>query len=266
MSATASRALLVRHRSVAADRARFRRTVLLSLIAACAAMAGIWWMVTGPPGRISSVSVTGYDGPNAAVVEDLITRVAKRGSVVDPPETELRQAVEGFPWVADLRVQRKLPKGVVVVVVSATPGAIAVPDRGEAMVLSAAGRVLGPLAQKGSLAVPRVRVGATKLATGGVIAGPLVTATLALSAHLSPQVAGRLVALKQRRGGLVGTLSNGPEVRFGLMQDLPAKAEALDLVLGQMSPQEERAAAYIDVAVPWFPAVGDRAEEPSTTP
>lgn len=266
MSATASRALLVRRRSVAAEKARFRRTVLLSLIATCAVVAGAWWMITGPPGRISSVSVTGYDGPNAAVVEDLITRVAKRGSVVDPPEKELRQAVEGFPWVEDLQVQRKLPKGVSVVLVPATPGAIAVPDRGEAMVLSASGRVLGPIPKKGSLAVPRVRVGTTELATGGVIAGPLVAATLTLGAHLSPEVAGRLVALKQRRGALVGTLSGGPEVRFGVMQDLPAKAEALDLVLGQMSPQDEREAAYIDVAVPWLPAVGNRAQEPSRTP
>jgi Cell division protein FtsQ len=153
-----------------------------------------------------------------------------------------------------------------VVVVPATPGAVAVPDGGEPVVLSASGRVMGPVPKKGAPAVPRVRVGTTQLAAGGVIAGPLVGATLALSKSLSPEVAGRLAALKQHRGGLVGKLINGPEVRFGLMQDLPAKAEALDLVLGQMSPQEEREAGYIDVAVPWFPAVGSRTQEPSTTP
>lgn len=266
MSTNTSRALLVRRKSVAAEKARFRRTVLLYLIAAAAVLAGTWWVLTGPPGRISSVSVSGYDGPNAAVVEDLITRVAKRGTVVKPPEQSLRQAVEGFPWVEDVRVQRELPKGVSVVVVAAKPRAIAVPDRGEPMVVSATGRVMGPIPKKGSLAVPRVRVGTTELATGGVIAGPLVTAALKLGANLSPDVAGRLVALKQRRGGMVGKLSDGPEVRFGLMQDLPAKAEALDLVLGQMSPQEERDAAYIDLAVPWFPAVGNRTPEPSTAP
>jgi cell division septal protein FtsQ len=218
-------------------------------------------VVTGPIGRISSVSVTGYDGPDSAKVNDIIRTVAQRGSVVDPPVETLRRSVAGFPWVDDLHVQRRLPKGVSVVVVPSVPGAVAVPEGGPAMMVSSTGRVLGPIPKGGAPDVPRVRVGAVQLTRGGTIKGAVVAATLALSARLTPEVAGRLVGLREQRGSLVGQLSEGPEVRFGLMQDMTAKAEALDLVLGQISPPEERQAAYIDVSVPWFPAVGDQESE-----
>jgi Cell division protein FtsQ len=266
VSATASRALLVRRSVVTAAKARRRRTVLLCLIAGAAAVAGAWWVVTGPPGRISSVSVTGYEGPDSAKVNEIIRRVAKRGSVVDPPVETLRRSVAGFPWVDDLHLQRRLPKGVSVVVVPSVPGAVAVPESGAAMMVSSTGRVLGPLPKGGAPDVPRVRVGAVQLTPGGTIKGGVVTATLALSARLTPKVAGRLVGLREQRGSLVGQLSEGPEVRFGLMQDMSAKAEALNLVLGQISPAEERQAVYIDVSVPWFPAVGDGESEPVAEP
>jgi cell division septal protein FtsQ len=257
MSAAASRALLDRRRSVTAEKARRRRTALLTLIAASATLAGGWWVVTGPPGRISSVTVSGYEGPDAAKVRDTITRVARTGSMVDPPVELLRRAVAGYPGVEDLHVRRDLPRGISVVVVPAVGGAVAVPDGGSPMLLSSSGRVLGPA--KGSSQVPRVRVGKLDLTPGTTVKDSRVAAALVLSANLSPKVAGRLMALRTHRKALVGKLKDGPEVRFGPPYDLPAKAESLDLVLGQLSAADELAAVYIDLSVPWYPAVGDRA-------
>lgn len=265
MSAAASRALLVRRRMVAAEKGRRRRTVLLSLLAAAAVVAGGWWVVTGPPGRITSVEVTGYEGPRKALVVETIRRVAERGSVVDPPVEDLRRAMAAFPWVEDLHVERALPKGISVIVVPATVGAVAVPDTGTPMLVSASGRVLGPLPRKAPGA-PRVRVGTADLTVGETLGGPVVASALTLSSRLTPKAAGRLVALHEAKGALVGRLAAGPVVRFGLMQDLAAKAEALDLVLGQLSAEEERAAAYIDLSVPWFPAVGSRAVAQAASP
>jgi len=265
VSATASRALLVRRRMVAAEKGRRRRTVLLFVIAAAAATAGGWWVLTGPPGRITSVEVTGYEGPRKAVVTETIRRVAERGNVVAPPVEQLRQAMAAFPWVEDLHVERALPKGISVVVVAATAGLVAVPDVGPPMLVSASGRVLGPVPRRAP-GVPRVRVGDMDLSVGSKLSDPVVTSGLILSAQLTPKVARRLLALREVRGALVGRLAAGPEVRFGLMQDLAAKAESLDLVLGQLSADEERAAVYIDLSVPWFPAVGDREAARATSP
>lgn len=281
MSTAASSPLLDRRRSVTAEKGRRRRTALLYLLAGAACLAGGWWMLTGPPGRIASVEVSGYDGPQAKAVAGTLRRVAERGSVIDPPTDLMRRSMAGYPWVDDLHVRRRLPRGISVVVVPATPAAVAVPSSGPAMLLSSSGRVLGRIPKKNAPSVLRVRVGDLKLAPGGRLEGDVVAAALALSANLTPATGGRLVALRSQRGALVGRLAEGPEVRFGLMQDLPAKAEALELVLGQLSRAEEEAAVYIDLSVPWFPAVGDRAAaaasqpappappataEPSTTP
>jgi hypothetical protein len=73
---------------------------------------------------------------------------------------------------------------------------------------------------------------------------------------LEPQIAGRVRALREEGGALYARLAGGPELRLGLPEDLEAKARALDVVLGQLSAADERAASYIDLSVPTRPAAG----------
>jgi cell division septal protein FtsQ len=261
MTSAASGALLARRRAVAAERGRRRRTILLCVIATAAAVAGGWWVVTGPPGRIASVEVTGYDGPDSAAVEETIRIVARRGTVVDPPVELLRQATAGFPWVEGLEVSRDLPRGISVQVLQARPGAVAVPDTGPRVLLSSSGRVLGPVPSPAP-SVPRVRVGTVDLEPGQTITDPATRAALAFSEGLSAKVAVRVLGLHEERGALIGRLAAGPELRVGLPEDLSAKAAALELVLGQLSAEEERSASYIDLSVPSRPAVGTLAVPP----
>jgi cell division protein FtsQ len=265
MRSAASGALLARRRAVTAERGRRRRTVLLSLIATGAAIAGGWWVVTGPPGRIDSVEVIGYDGPDSAALKETIRIVSRRGTVVDPPVDLLRRATSGFPWVEGLDVSRDFPLGISVHIRQARPAAVAVPDTGPRMLLSTSGRVLGAVTSPPP-PLPRVRVGGVDLEPGQTVGDPAIRAAVAFAAALSPKVAGRVLGLHEEEGALIGRLTAGPELRLGPPEDLPAKAAALELVLGQLSPEEEKSARYVDLSVPSRPAVGTPAAEapPST--
>jgi cell division septal protein FtsQ len=241
---------------VTPEMARRRRTVLLAGVAALAVVAGGWWIVTGPPGRIASVKVSGYDRPDQAALERAIGVVARHGTMIDPPVATLRTIAARFPWVERLTASRDLPRGLDVEIVQAEPGIVLVPSRGPRMLVSTSGRVLGP-APSPAPPVPRVRVPGDAPAVGVGLRATTVRAALAFSGALTPATARRVLALHRSGSALVGRLSGGPELRIGLPEDLAQKARALEIVLGQLSSAEEHRATYIDLSVPARPAVGN---------
>jgi cell division septal protein FtsQ len=231
--------------------------VLLAIVAAAAALAGLWWVITGPAIGVGSVSVRGYDRPDAKALEQTLSIVAQGSTMIDPRTELLRTAASRFPWVEDIHVSRDLPRGLVIRVEQAAPAAIGVPRHGPKVTLSPSGRVLG-VAKAPYPPVPRVRLGAVDLSTGQKVVGAPLQAALAFSAVLDPDDARRVMSLRQRGSAIIGTLQDGPELRLGLAEDFELKARSLDVVLGQLSPDDERSATYLDLSVPSRPAVGSK--------
>jgi hypothetical protein len=62
--------------------------------------------------------------------------------------------------------------------------------------------------------------------------------------------------MRVERGEIVGKLVGGPRLVAGPPERLTAKAAALSAVVHYLSPEDQRAASYIDLSVPERPAVG----------
>jgi cell division septal protein FtsQ len=240
--------------AIARDRGRRRRTALLATLAGAAALAGGWWIVTGPPARIHGVSVTGYRGPDRALLEAWVRAIARDGTVTSPPTGEIRAALARFPWVERVDVSRVFPRAIRVDVTQAKAVAVAVPDRGPRMLLSPEGRVLGPAPSRAHLA--RIRVSGTAPPAGARLADPQSRVGLELAAALGPALSARLRAVRVRAGALAAHLAAGPDLRLGPPDDIERKARAIVAVLDRLTPEERRSAAYIDVSVPDQPAAG----------
>jgi hypothetical protein len=113
--------------------------------------------------------------------------------------------------------------------------------------------VLGPVRRPAGLGWLRLREATP--APGDVLADEARPA-LAFVAAAEPAVSRRVRALGPDGGGrLVGRLTAGPDLRLGPPVRMEAKARALGLVLDDLSAEEERSAAYLDLSVPERPAL-----------
>ncbi len=165
----------------------------------------------------------------------------------------MRAAARRFAWVESITVVRKWPRSLSVRVVEATPVAVAAFED-QAVLVAADGRVLG--VKDGVKGLGWMRLTATPPVEGGSLA-PDARAQLAFIAAAPPEAAARVRALHATaQGQIVGRITDGPELHLGTPTRMAAKARSLALLLGSLSPQEEAAAAYIDLSVPENPAVG----------
>jgi cell division protein FtsQ len=242
-----------RRRRIARARGRRRRTALLAVLGLAAGAALLWWLATGPLLAVSGVSVSGYDREDRPALEAALAEAASEGTVLRPPVTAMRLAAARFPWVASVSVERDWPRGVSVQVAEAEPVAVAASGEG-AVLVSEAGRVLGPVSGRAGLGW--LRLSQAPPAPGYALPDEGL-APLAFVAAAGPEVGRRVRALRvDERGLLTGRLADGPELRLGGPERLAAKATALGLVLARLTPEEERAAAYVELSVPERPAVG----------
>ncbi len=248
-------AMRERRRQVARARARRRRTALLSALGTAAAIAVLWWLLTGPVTAVQGVRLAGYDRDDRDDLAAALGAAASGGSMVSPPVDDLRAAAARFPWVESISVSRDLPRMLSVTVEQAEPAAVAVAPGAEP------GVALGRGAQDASGGGHQHGLGWLRLdedppAAGGTIPEQARSAAAFLAAAPSG-AAGRVRALRLGEGGvLVAGLRGGPELRLGRPERLAAKAAALGIVLDHLSAEEERAAAYIDLSVPERPALG----------
>jgi POTRA domain-containing FtsQ-type protein len=252
--ARAETVLVERRREVSRAQGRRRRTVLLCGVAGLATIAGTWWVLTGPLATIHGVTVSGYDGPDRAAIEKTVDLIAGQATVVHPPVVKIREALARFPWVQDVHVSRDLPRGIRVDVVQAHPVAILVPASGRRMLLSSAGRVLGPAA--GTTGLAQVRVATPSPPLGAQLRSVRTAAPLEILRGLRPAIADRVRGLRLSGGVVTGRLAAGPEIRMGTPDRLDVKTRALSTVLDNLPDAEERRATYVDVSVPERPAVG----------
>lgn len=219
---------------------------------ACAAVG--WWLATGPALTVRDVSLSGYDRPDASALDAALTDAAGHGgSLLSPPVGAIRRSAVTFPWVGDVVVHRAWPFGLRVEVIPARPAIVAVPARGEPVLVSPVGLVMGPA--DGVKGLARVRLPGAAPATGSPIP-QRARAALTFALALDPAVSGRLRALTLERGRLTAKLTGGLELRLGQPTRMRAKAAALMAVLAGLSAEELKQATYVELSVPEHIAVG----------
>ena len=250
---TSHPALAERRREIARARGRRRRSALMLALGTAAVALAVYWLATGPLLATSGVAVSGYDRPDRAELVAAVTSAARQGTIIAPATGDVAAAAGRFPWVESVDVSRDWPRGLAVRVTEAHPAAVAVFED-QAVLVSAAGRVLGP--KEGTPGVGWLRLEVAPPPAGAEIPEGS-RAALALIAASDPEVAARIRALRTGPDGqIVGRLTSGPDLRLGTGERMAAKAKALGLVLADVSAEEEASATYIDLTAPERPALG----------
>lgn len=217
-----------------------------------AALLLILWIVSGPVMGIGTVTVEGYTGPQKAAVQETAELVAATGSMVRVPVGDMRRALERFPGVVDVRVERDWPRSITVDVTMGEPVAILAVESGGRYLLSPSGQIMGKAGT--TVGLPVITVASPP--PGGVLSAPGDRAALLFVGWLQPEVAGRLRNLRFRDGRLFADLANGLELRIGPPTKLAQKAQALAAVLAQADPKALGDAAYLDISNPSRPMLG----------
>ena len=253
-----TRVVAHRRRRVAATRQRGLRTAGLGLLAATALVVATWWALTGPLVAIRSLEINGYHRADAAALAQYAQVAAASGTVLNPPEAQVRRALDQFPWVHDFVVRRRWPSGIAIDIVEARPVAkvISAAD-GQAALISRDGRVLGLATPSPDVAnLPHVTVAELPTRVGDRLASAEERAAADILTGLPEDASYRLSDLRVIDGGIFGRLSSGLEVRFGPAERVPQKLTALSLVLPKLRADEVSASRYLDIRAPEAPAAG----------
>ena len=246
-------ALQQRRRAVVRARGRRRRSWALIAVGVAAGLMALYWLATGPLLAVHQVDVRGYDRDDSAELVRALEGAAAGGTIVLPATAQMRRVAEANPWVESVSISRAWPRVLTVDVVQARPAAV-VTSGGQAAMVSASGRVLGPV-------TPGARLGTIGLGTALPEPGQSLNddgrAVVSLLATLPPKLAARVQDLQIDRSGVVtAALVGGPALRLGRAERMEAKARALRLMLADVPPSELADAAYIDLSVPENPALG----------
>jgi len=210
--------------------------------------------------RVQQVDVTGATGPEAPRVRAALRRAALEMTTLHVRRDSLRAAVESYPTVQDVRVQRDLPHRLTVEVVGRP--AVAVLNAGSQRVAVAAD---GTLLRGATIPhdVPALKLAAPP--AGARLTDPRAMRALALVAAAPRAMRKHVERAYLGRQGLEAALRDGPSVIAGDARRLRAKWVAAARVLGDPGA---RGATYVDVRVPERAVAGGLAAEeaePSTT-
>lgn len=245
-------AVVERRRAVVRAQGRRRRSGALMLLGTLAAVAALYWAATGPLVAVHGVSVSGYDRADRAELVSALTAAAADGTVISPATGKMSAVAREFPWVDSITVVRRWPRALSVRVVPAAPVAVA-SFEDQAVLVSDAGRVLG--VKDGTVGLGWLRLAESPPPEGGTLPADAL-AGLRFIAAAGPEVGARVRALHVTPDGIVGRLTAGPELHLGTADRIVAKAHALDLLLANLSAEEEATASYFDLSVPENPALG----------
>jgi cell division protein FtsQ len=163
----------------------------------------------------------------------------------------LERRLASLPTVVSARYDRAFPHTLRVQVVPETP--VAALRRGaETWLVSARGRVIGPLVRGAEPALARIWVKrSAPVARGGFLApggGGAAARALALAARFPARIA----AVSLNRDGLVFRLRSGLDLRLGEPTDVRLKLAIARRALGRLPA----GSAYLDVSVPGRPVAG----------
>jgi cell division protein FtsQ len=217
---------------------------------------------------VRSVAVAGADRRLAGDVRATLA-VARDRSLVGLDVADLELRVEALPTVASAVIDRSFPHQLTVTVVPERPAAV-VRRGSDSWLVSARGRVMGPLALGGRAALPRIWLGrGAALESGSMLSGDDAAAVRAVAPLAGSGLGLRVASALATRDELTLRLRSGLEIRLGDGTQLPLKLA----VTASVVPQLDEGIAYLDVAVPERPVAGADPDpqvgvetQPSTTP
>jgi cell division protein FtsQ len=228
----------IRERRVAVVRAQGRRR--LRWVVAI--------VVLGILGDVDHVRITPTQHVSAAQVR-LVSGVKQGDPILFVDLGAVAERVERLPWVDKAHVGRRLTGEVDIRVTERSPAAWARRTADQVALVDARGRVLAD-APEAPAELPDLGAVATLPPPGGRIDPHAAVGVIGkLPAELRMRVA-RVVA---DGGAVTLALRDGPEVRFGSPDQVPAKARAALAVLGTITGPPP---AYVDVRVPTAPVTG----------
>ncbi|HEX8083118.1 MAG TPA: cell division protein FtsQ/DivIB [Solirubrobacteraceae bacterium] len=200
-------------------------------------VAAGFWLRDSSLVAVDEVTITGASGPDAPKIEAALRAVARDMTTLHIREDELRQAVESFPTVGDLKVEGDFPDALRIEVVEREP--VAVVREGEARLpVTAGGTVLRGATAPDDLPMIDDKDADDVLELLGAAPKPLLRR--AERAFSGPR-------------GLTVRMADGPDLYFGTAADLERKWAAAARVLADPTAE---GATYVDVRVPARSAAG----------
>jgi cell division protein FtsQ len=252
----------ISRRRKAVEKSR-RRRLIGWLVAVVVLAAAIWGAFFSPLLKVEEVRVLGADHASeadiraaAALAEDQNLLLVSTGVVADK--------VAQLPWVAEARVDRKLPNTVRIRITERKPAIVLSLDTGRwsldarALVLER-GVAKDDLAVLSGVVLPEPAPG-ERIDHGGV-AGAL-RVWRSLPHKLKTDVVALFAPGPER---ISVSLVDHTLIRYGAATELRAKKRVL-LALMRRLRNQRKAAAYIDVRVPTSPAVAPATPAPSASP
>ncbi len=220
-------------------------------------LLGVGWMWLRDSSfvAVQDVTITGAQGSQADEVRSALTRAARDMTTMHVREDELRAAVRQYPTVASVSAEADMPHRLRIVVRSRIP--VAALDTGTRRI---------PVAGDGTVLtgsrtddLPQVRV---RTSVGGHrVRGEKASALVALMATAPPALRARAERAFIGPDGMTVVLRDGPRLRFGRGDRLPAKWAAAARVLAD---DEAKGATYLDLRLPERPAAGGLAAPVAT--
>ena len=228
----------------------WRRRTLAMLAVLTLLFMGYWfWFRDSSFAKVQEVYVTGADGPQARAIRSALEQAGLDQTTLHVRQSALRDAVSEFPVVRSVTAQGQFPHKLEIQVDLNLPVGILNTPTGKVPV-TADGLLLHDVPVTGAVPILTTKVA---LPSDRVTQGPAFDLVRAVSAAPAP-LRSRIKAVGFRAGvGLVITLANGPELRFGDASRIPAKWIAAARVLAAAGA---RGATYIDLRLPERPAAG----------
>lgn len=215
-----------------------RRGWLIAAVGALVLLVALFaWLRDSSLVGVDEVSIRGASGPDAPRIENALRDAARDMTTLHIRRDELIDAVDSFPTVGDLRVERDFPDALKITVIEREPVAV-VGDGEDRVPVTAGGTVL-----KGATApddLPRIDDANADRLLELLGAAPRPLLRRAERAYSGPR-------------GLTVRMAEGPIVYFGSAADLRAKWAAAARVLADPAAE---GATYVDVRVPQRTAAG----------
>lgn len=171
--------------------------------------------------------------------------VSSGTNVVHLDEAAIESRLEMESWILDSRVETSLPGTIVISVIERTPVLVSELDGARRMVASD-GTVLGRAPW--STALPEVST-----VDGTAVSTEMIRGAGAVVRAMAPTLRARVETVVVATDGAVSLVIDAKvEVRYGMVEETSAKAQALDAIL-EFAEREGRGLVSIDVSAPAAP-------------
>ncbi|HWI22021.1 MAG TPA: FtsQ-type POTRA domain-containing protein [Baekduia sp.] len=238
---------------IARRRVGLKRLAWVCALTLLVVVGGAWFRDSSLV-AVKHVTVNGATGQEAKSIRAALESAAADMTTLHLRQDELRTAVEPYPSVAAISVERHFPNSVTISVTSRQAVAALVVDEARRPV-AADGVIL-----RGDAAAGLPIVAMRALPTGPRVTNPRGLQVLAILGAAPKPLLAKVKELGYTADGIVVRLTKGPELRFGSATRPNAKWLAISRVLADPSSAH---ASYIDVHLPERPAAGGL-EDPST--